>query len=195
MNSTYGHDELEPYEDLCDRIVAGEKPEYLLFYGHVSNGPRLGPECFSQWFPAPFVVNGVTYPTAEHYMMTAKADLFGDLETKARILTASSPKEAKDLGRIVRDFDQDAWTQHRFGIVVKGNHAKFAQNQALGEYLVSTDPKVLVEASPYDKVWGVGLDKNDIRIPFPRHWEGPNLLGFALMKVRSFLRLPKWATQ
>jgi ribA/ribD-fused uncharacterized protein len=186
----YAKEELKPYEDLCEAVASGATPDYLFFYGHAPKSARLGSECLSQWFPAPFVVGATTYPTAEHYMMAAKAELFGDLETREQILAAPSPHDAKELGRLVRNFDSDVWTKHRFDIVVTSNYKKFSTHPALGEYLLSTAPRVLVEASPYDKVWGVGLAKSDVRISIPRFWEGPNLLGFALMKVRSYFPNP-----
>jgi len=167
----------------------GRRPELFLFWGHrpLPNG-IIGKSCLSQWWPARFCVEGVTYPTAEHFMMAEKARLFGDESTRARILTTRHPKTAKELGREVRHFKQNVWHKERFHIVVRGNLAKFEQNRDLGAYLLSTGDKVLVEASPYDDIWGIGLAADDQRAKNPAQWRGLNLLGFALMEVRQILR-------
>ena len=115
-------------------VRSGLRPEYLFFWGHkpLSNG-EIGKSCFSQWWPAQFLIDGVSYPTAEHFMMAEKARLFADDETRARILTAGNPKTAKQLGREVKGFDVQLWEQERFGLVVEGNLAKSRQLSALGE--------------------------------------------------------------
>jgi len=132
-------------------------------------------------------VDGVRFATAEHYMMWRKARLFGDEEVAAQVLTARHPKQAKDFGRRVRGFEEEAWVAHRSEIVVDGNAAKFAQHPELGRYLAGTGERVLVEASPVDRVWGIGLAVDDPRAEKPRAWRGRNLLGFALADVRAQL--------
>jgi ribA/ribD-fused uncharacterized protein len=161
----------------------GERPKYLYFWGHRTPGPGY----LSQWWPSPFTVDGVTYATAEHYMMAGKARLFGDEETAAAIIDAPHPGAAKDLGRRIRDFDEDIWAAHRMPAVVAGNTAKFTQNAELRDYLTTTRDRVLVEASPLDRVWGIGLAADDPRAQDPAEWQGLNLLGFALMTVRGTL--------
>ncbi|MFD0688253.1 NADAR family protein [Actinomadura fibrosa] len=143
--------------------------------------------CLSQWHTSPFTVAGITYPTAEHYMMAGKARLFGDEEMAAAILDAGHPAEAKKLGGRVRGFDEETWAAHRFGIVVDGNMAKFSQHPELRSYLLSTGDRVLVEASPLDRIWGIGLAADDERAERVADWRGLNLLGFALMEVRERL--------
>ncbi|GAB7037886.1 MULTISPECIES: NADAR family protein [Catenuloplanes] len=172
-------------EELKRRTAAGERVKYVFFWGHQPR--RDGADCLSQWAPSPFTVDGVRFATAEHYMMWGKAMLFGDDRTAARVLDATHPKQAKDIGRQVRGFDEEAWVAARTGIVVDGNVAKFRQNPAMGEYLVGTGNRVLVEASPLDRVWGIGLAADDPRASDPRRWRGLNLLGFALMDVRQRL--------
>jgi ribA/ribD-fused uncharacterized protein len=120
-------------------------------------------------------------------MMAEKACLFGDLETHAKIISAPGPEAAKKLGRKVKDFDQAQWTANRFEIVVRGNAAKFGQNAALGRFLLDTHSNVLVEASPRDRIWGIGLGENHPDASNPTPWRGLNLLGFALMRVRDQL--------
>lgn len=175
-------------EELVDRAARGERPKYVWFWGH---RPRrdgsVGPGCFSQWWPAPFAVDGVTYPTAEHWMMAGKARLFGDADAERRAIDASHPKEAKDAGRSVRGFDEEIWRQRRFGLVVEGSVRKFGQHPSLRDYLLGTGSRVLVEASPVDRVWGIGLAADDERAADPARWRGLNLLGFALMEARQRL--------
>ncbi len=175
-------------EELTRALDAGKRFKYVYFWGHQPpRGGGVGSGCFSQWWPAPFEVDGVRFATAEHYMMWRKALLFGDEEVAAQVLTAVYPKQAKDFGRRVRRFDEEAWVAHRFGIVVEGNAAKFAQHPELGRYLSGTGGRVLVEASPVDRVWGIGLGADDPRAEKPRAWRGLNLLGFALADVRAQL--------
>ncbi|WP_457447203.1 NADAR family protein [Roseateles sp. P5_E4] len=179
---------LRTVEDLLRALEAGAKPKYVLFWGHQPNADgSIGKGCFSQWFEASFDADGQTYLTAEHFMMAEKARLFGDVETRASILAARTPAEAKKLGRGVKGFEDVLWEQARFDIVVRANEAKFSQNQALQDYLLTTGDRVLVEASPVDRIWGIGLAANDERALEPRSWCGLNLLGFALMEVRARL--------
>jgi ribA/ribD-fused uncharacterized protein len=118
-------------------------------------------------------------------MMAEKAALFGDRETREQVLQAPNPGAAKALGRQVRGFDEAAWLKHRFSIVVRANKAKFAQNTELGQFLKQTGSRVLVEASPVDRIWGIGLAQDDEKVNNPNLWRGLNLLGFALMRVRD----------
>jgi ribA/ribD-fused uncharacterized protein len=175
-------------EHLKERAAKGERFDFLLFWGH-KEAPdgRIGATCLSQWFPAPFTVDGCRYPTAEHWMMAEKARLFGDREALERILAAASPGAAKKLGRGVRGFDDARWRDERYDIVVAGSVHKFAQNEALASFLRSTGSKVLVEASPVDRIWGIGLAKEAPEAQDPRRWRGLNLLGFALMEARNKL--------
>lgn len=179
---------LRSVEDLKRALDAGAAPSYLLFWGHRPSAEgAIGKSCFSQWFEASFEVEGQRYPTAEHFMMAEKARVFGDFETRASILSARSPDEAKTLGRRVKGFDDATWDQARFDIVVRANEAKFSQNPGLQAFLLGTGDRVLVEASPVDPIWGIGLAANDERALQPHQWCGLNLLGFALMEVRARL--------
>jgi ribA/ribD-fused uncharacterized protein len=174
---------------LLEAIRSGLCPKYLFFWGHRPlPGGEIGKPCLSQWWPASFTVDELRYPTAEHFMMAEKARLFGDEETRARILTATSPGEAKRLGRDVRGFDESVWGRSRVEFVVRGNLAKFGQNSELSSFLLNTRDQVLVEASPVDRIWGIGLAAADGRAENPEQWQGLNLLGFALMEVRCLLR-------
>lgn len=175
---------------LQSEIEKSKHFDYLFFWGHTPKKEgEIDKSCFSQWYPSPFVVDGVTYATAEHWMMAKKALLFGDEEIFQKIIAAEKPAVAKALGREVRNFDADTWNQAAYVIVVEGNQHKFTQNDELKKFLLTTKDKVLVEASPADAIWGIGLsqDAEDVMNPF--RWPGTNLLGFALMEVRDNLKL------
>ena len=170
------------------KFAAGDKMKFLFFWGHTpAHGQTVGPFIFSQWYPSTFVVNGQEYQTAEHWMMAEKARLFGDRETEALILKAGTPGHAKDLGRQVRGFDNQTWLAHRYEIVKTGTYHKFKAYPAMQEYLLSTADRVLVEASPVDNIWGIGMGKDHPDVENPLKWKGENLLGFALMEVRDLL--------
>ena len=139
---------------------------------------------FSQWASAPFIIDDIEFNTCEQYMMYKKAMLFGDLEVAEQILQTSDPKAQKALGRKVRYFDDDVWMEHAYDFVVQGNRAKFSQNREFGTVLYMTKGKTLVEASPYDRRWGIGLYANDPRAHDPATWLGENLLGKAITQVR-----------
>lgn len=141
---------------------------------------------FSQWVKSNFVVDN-HYSCCEQFMMFKKAELFNDSDIMQEILDSSNPKEIKALGRKVKNFDNKIWNEHKRDIVFQANFAKFSQNSELKEELLSTKGTILVEASPYDNIWGVGLDESDSRINNPNTWKGENLLGFALTEVREYL--------
>ncbi|CAM5528286.1 hypothetical protein SSPIM334S_03771 [Streptomyces spiroverticillatus] len=175
-------------EEIAAQVSGGERVKFLHFWGH---RPRpdgsLGPSIFSQWWPSPFTVDGVVYATAEHWMMARKAVLFGDAEAERAALAATSPAAAKKAGRLVRGFLEPEWAAARYDIVVAGNIHKFTQHADLGAYLLGTGSRVLVEASPLDRIWGIGLAADDPRAADPATWRGQNLLGFALMDTRAAL--------
>ena len=140
---------------------------------------------FSQWYPGEFTIHNLKFNCAEQFMMYGKATLFGDGETAGKILQAVSPKEQKALGRSIRNFDEHIWLLFREGIVYTGSYAKFSQNPALKEILLSTKGTTLVEASPYDRIWGIGLSENDPNAANRATWQGLNLLGETLTRVRE----------
>ena len=176
------------YDELVSAEEAGERLKFLLFWGHTAPASGdVGPHVLSQWWPAEFEVDGVTYPTAEHYMMAEKARLFDDDEALAEILAAKSPAEAKAGGRRVRGFTDEVWREHREDIVRQASIAKFASDKQLRSYLVGTGARVLVEASPRDRIWGIGMGRNNPAAEKPSQWRGRNLLGFALMQARAEL--------
>ncbi|MEU6523156.1 NADAR family protein [Streptomyces sp. NPDC046924] len=187
MSETAGA--IDSREALVEALQAGRQVKYLHFWGHrpLPDG-RIGASCLSQWWPSPFTVDGVRYATAEHWMMAAKARLFADPEGERRVLAAQHPAQAKEAGRLVRGFDEETWRRERFRVVVEGSVHKFAAHADLRAFLLGTGERVLVEASPVDRVWGIGLAATDERATDPEQWRGPNLLGFALMRARTRLR-------
>jgi len=141
----------------------------------------------SQWHRAPFIVGGVMFTHAEQYMMYAKALLFGDREAASKILAAETPQEQQAIGREVRGFDESVWVLFREGIVFVANYARFSQNPDQRELLFSTRGTTLAEASPHDRVWGIGLAADDPRALDRSQWLGLNLLGETLTRVREAL--------
>lgn len=142
----------------------------------------------SQWFHSDFVVKEVEYNTAEQYMMAMKAAEFGDTDIQQEIMESESPRDQKALGRQVRDFDPDHWNAVARDHVYEGNYAKFTQNEGLKLCLLATGDKELVEASPTDRIWGIGLGIDDERREDRGNWRGTNWLGEVLMKVRDDIR-------
>ncbi len=175
-------------EQLVSAAASGHRFEFLFFWGHrPSTDGTITKSCLSQWFAAPFQAEGKLFPTSEHYMMAKKAELFGEPALALQILEAKDPGKAKALGRAVKHFDEQTWQAHRWGIVVEANKHKFGQHPRLQHYLLGTGSRVLVEASPVDAIWGIGLDAMSPAAANPSQWNGLNLLGFALMEVRSAL--------
>ena len=174
-------------QNTIEKFQKKENLEFLFFWGHTVKD-EITKACFSQWFLLQFEENGMKYPTAEHYMMAGKARLFNDNKTLEEILKSDSPNQAKSLGRKVKNFDPKVWDEQKYEIVRRANLLKFSQNEAFKEFLLSTNDKILVEASPYDTIWGIGMLETDPKAQNPSLWNGENLLGFALMEVRDELR-------
>lgn len=175
-------------DELIAWLAEGNTVKYLFFWGHTAkDNSNVGKECLSQWYEAGFSIDNIHYASAEHYMMAEKARLFNDNEALQKILEAKHPGDAKKLGRAVKNYEDTLWKQHRFDIVVRANQAKFSQNEKLKEFLVNTGNRVLVEASPRDRIWGIGMGASNADAHNPAKWRGLNLLGFALMAARDSL--------
>lgn len=139
-----------------------------------------------QWNMLPFIDDdGVQYNCAEQYMMAKKAILFKDTETYKLIMSEENPAKQKKLGRIIKNFDLKVWNKHCSEIVYQGNFLKFSQNKELFDILMKTPQTIFVEASPFDRIWGVGLGEDDPLILDPKNWKGLNLLGKVLTKLRD----------
>lgn len=141
----------------------------------------------SQWWMSDFTVDGVVYNCCEQYMMAKKAELFGDDVVRGKIMSCRAPFKMRHLGREVSGFDTKTWSAVCLGIVEEANYAKFSQNSKLRKYLLETGDATLVEASLFDKIWGIGITIKHDDFGNPSKWRGKNLLGKALMNVRSRL--------
>ncbi|RKP51585.1 NADAR family protein [Cohnella endophytica] len=180
-------------ERLLADCKAGQEFTFLYFWGHTPpKDGSLNRSCLSQWWLCPFTIDGITYSCAEQYMMAEKARLFHDDKNLANIMSAKTPKEMKEFGRAVSGFDRVLWERQSYEVVKKGNYAKFSQNPDLWHYLKSTGNCILVEASPVDRVWGIGIGQEHPNAGDPSKWEGANLLGFALTEVRDELLEKEW---
>ncbi|MDP6500106.1 MAG: NADAR family protein [Candidatus Marinimicrobia bacterium] len=142
---------------------------------------------FCQWSQYTMVEEDITYYSCEQYMMAKKAKLFNDEKVYDMIMSEEYPSVQKELGRMVSNYNQDVWDKHKFDIVVNANYLKFTQDETLKELLLDTGDKTIVEASPYDTIWGIGLSCDDDKILDESNWQGENLLGKAIMKVRTIL--------
>jgi hypothetical protein len=143
---------------------------------------------YSQWHPSKFVIAGITYTSCEQYMMAQKALYFKDMEVYETIMVSNNPKEQKALGRSVKNFDTKRWNEVCREFVYQGNLAKFTQNYNFKSTLLATEDKEIVEASPYDKIWGIGMGIEHRNIEDKSKWEGLNWLGEAIMRVRETLK-------
>ncbi|PNE59961.1 DUF1768 domain-containing protein [Paraburkholderia fungorum] len=157
---------------------------------HVINGMTLffgAEDPLSNWHPCRFEFRGRQFSCVEQFMMYAKAMLFEDHRVAEAVIATADPRAQKKLGREVKGFDEAVWVGKRESIVTVGCREKFRQSGSLADALLATGDTMLVEASPYDRIWGVGLAWNDPRILDQRRWLGSNLLGSALMNVRDIL--------
>lgn len=168
-------------------VKADPAPVLYPFFGHKPEVGATQDWMLSNWAPLSFRVNNVSYEHMEQFMMAAKARLFKDKVSFDKIMKTSSQKVAKDLGRKVEGFDQGVWDANCYKIVVSGLIAKFMQNRAASDFLATSAPHVLVEASPWDRNWGVGLAMTSSDVFDPPKWRGRNLLGFALTETRFHL--------
>jgi ribA/ribD-fused uncharacterized protein len=156
-----------------------ETEKYYFFWKHL----------FGQWSLRDIVdFENIKYNCSEQYMMAKKAKLFQDEKSYILIMDELNPKIQQDLGRLISNFDQRVWDEQKEKIVYTGNYLKFSQHKDLQKKLIETNPKILVEASPHDLIWGVGLSSKNDLILNEKNWKGQNLLGKILMKIREDLK-------
>ena len=153
----------------------------IYFYSHTRGDLKY----LSNFYHSRFVVDGHEFTSSEQYFMYRKALTFGDEGTAKFILKANFPDTAKKLGRKVKNYDDEVWSDVGYGIMVEALTHKFSQNPDLADLLRDTGDETLVEASPYDRKWGIGLSVEEAEVG--KEWRGLNLLGKALMEVRSKL--------
>lgn len=144
---------------------------------------------YSNWHLRSFEVDRIVYSCGEQWMMAEKARLFGDKAAERKIMASANPKEQKALGREVTPFDEDVWNANARAIVKRGRIAQFSQHPDMLEALLATEGTTLVEASPYDQIWGIGLRQTDPRALSRSTWRGTNWLGEVLTEVREELAL------
>lgn len=143
----------------------------------------------SNWEASPFNIGEVRYNCVEQWMMAEKARTFGDFDSLRAIMDASHPREQKSLGRTVANYNEERWSKVRFDVVVMGTVEKYRQNPHLKALLLAVPPDVqFVEASPYDRIWGIGMDEHDPRSTDPAKWLGLNLLGKAIDAAAAKIR-------
>lgn len=142
----------------------------------------------SNWYTSPFTVDEIHFSSMEQYMMYQKAACFGDKEIAEKILACDDAARIKELGRLVKGYDDHYWNGVRQIIVYKGLCAKFSRNEKLKENLKATGNALLAECAVKDKIWGIGLSMKDLDRFDPVKWKGKNLLGYALMMVRDWLQ-------
>lgn len=153
------------------------KNNFALFFGGI----------FSNWYKSKFTLGDLEFNCVEQYMMAQKAIQFRDARSLKAIMMTSDPQKQKAIGREVKDYDDKAWKRTKYPVVVKGVFAKFDQNPHLLTVLLETNPLIIVEASPYDSIYGIAMGADHADITNPGLWKGENLLGIALMDVRATL--------
>lgn len=145
----------------------------------------------SNWHPSPFIIDGVAYNCTEQWMMVEKSRMFGDVYAEKKIMSTANPSDHKRWGRAVVGFNTEEWNNAAKDIVFRGSYAKFTQDDRLKEILLNTKGTTLVEASPHDQIWGIGLRKEDPRARNRATWLGTNWLGEVLTQVRDQIMTTK----
>ena len=174
-------------KQLIEDLKKGKKYDYTFFWSHKSKSGIIGNHIFSQWYHSPFIENEITYETAEHYMMASKARVFNDWKALDKILNTKKPNVAKKIGRGIKNFNIKEWNKHKIDIVLQGSLLKFNQHNNLKNFLLLTNESILVEASPFDPYWGIGMRAKHRNSKNPIRWKGQNLLGFCLMEARKII--------
>lgn len=142
---------------------------------------------YSNHYLRDMVIDGVRYNCIEQWMMAEKARRF-DPDKLTLIMAEANPSKQKYWGRAVQNYNEAVWVAARQHVVLKGLFAKFTQHKDLYDQLLGSGQMLLVEASPTDCIWGVGLAADNPDIHDPRKWRGENLLGQLLMSLRTSLR-------
>lgn len=153
--------------------------EYVFFWSGI----------YSQWYLADMTdpKTGIKFNCSEQFMMWSKATIFGDKEQAKKILSEKDPRKQKELGRGVKNYKQEIWDMVKYNVVSNATMLKFTQNPKLLAELLLTGDRILVEASPKDTIWGIGMGENDFGVDDKNNWKGENLLGYACTETRDFI--------
>lgn len=173
-------------DEICDKFTKKynaqlENKNIIGFWGHSKNKQYA---YFSNWYQSNFNIENLNFCNVEQYLMYQKALCFKDNLISKKILNTTDPKEIKYLGRKVRNYNDIEWDKIRYDVLKKALKAKFTQNKLLLNKLIETKDSVLVEASPYDKIWGIGMDVNHEHKDYTK-WQGTNLLGWGLTEIKN----------
>lgn len=174
--------------DSLDRVYIADKKGYNTVNVVCFHSPGEENDYLSNWYYSEFTVNGITFNSVEQYMMYHKAVQFGDTVTAREIMKTKSFGRMKELGRMVRNYDDHVWSAVRYDVVKQGVLLKFSQNKDLAKRLLSTGNSLLAECAVHDTIWGIGMSMHNKNKTNPDMWKGQNLLGRALMEVRDMLR-------
>lgn len=140
----------------------------------------------SNWSKHSIEEDGIVFKTCEHYVMYHKAILMSDLDTAKKILSVSTPFKAKQLGRTVKGFDESKWDTEKVSIMIRALQLKATQHEDIKQFLINTEcGTIFVEASPYDRIWGIGLKASDANARMKSKWRGQNLLGDCWTRVKK----------
>ena len=142
----------------------------------------------SNWYVCVFKYKGHEFRNSEQAFMWEKAMHFNDITIANEILKEPNPRRNKELGRKVRNFNGEEWAKVSLKYMIDINYVKWSSNDKLKKLLLSTDNKILVEASPYDTIWGIGIHWDDDDVLDEKKWKGTNWLGKSLMEVRNKIR-------
>ena len=176
------------YKKNCDAVfdtlkIAGYKEPAVYFHK-----PEEPDGYLSNWYPAPFVLDGISYSSTEQYIMYQKCILFGDKESADKVLATDDTQEQQKIGRDSKGYIKEVWEGRRQIVAVRGLLAKFSQNEDLRKKLLDTGDAYLVECAYSDTAWACGIKLDDDKRHDVKNWRGQNILGFALMEVRSLLK-------
>lgn len=163
--------------------IAGQEVEAIFF--HLPTEPH---GYLSNWYLSPFELDGVHYSSAEQYIMYQKCMLFGDTASAKAVLATDDTKAQQAIGRKAKGYIGAVWAGQRQLVAMRGLLAKFSQNEDLKKKLLDTEDAWLVECAYSDTIWACGIRLDEDERFDASKWRGQNILGFALMEVRSILR-------
>jgi ribA/ribD-fused uncharacterized protein len=162
----------------------GEEPVFFFMGNPALNDNKV----FSNMHEAPVQIDGVTFPTVEHYFQWSKAKMFGDADIQGKIMKTASPKSAKAYGKKVKNFDGEAWNEKRDSVMRVAVKAKLMQHPDILKKLRETGTRPIAEADPRGKYWGIGTSAETSKAKDVSRWPGQNKMGKILMELRDELK-------